>query len=114
MLPSASDSGPEKSVSYADASGRGRMRWQSRCQASHRRSEVRSRVVPELDDLRMPLEGGLHTGALHAPPASMDEAYFAQSGGGRTVQILTDDGRNVGGGEAVGGDLGFDGEGRHS
>ena len=44
------------------------------------RAQMGRRIVPELDDPRVPLERGLHDAALHAAPAAVDQPHLAKTG----------------------------------
>lgn len=69
--------------------------WIVKTQPAHRRAQVRRRVVPELDDERMPVERLLHDRPLHAAAAAMDEADLSKSRCVRRVDVLLDDRRNI-------------------
>ena len=67
----------------------------------HGRSQVRGRVVPELGDERMALEGRLHDAALNAAAASMNESNLGKARGSSLVDVLIDDRPDVPGMERV-------------
>ena len=68
-------------------------------------------VVPEFDDEWMAFEERLHDAALHAATAAVDEPDRRQSRLARGLQVLVDDGGNVGGPEGVQIELARDGNG---
>ena len=67
-------------------------------------------VVPELEDAGVPFERRLHGGALDPPPAAVDEPHLVQPQGCRGLDVLPDDGDDVGRGEGMEIELGFDGD----
>jgi hypothetical protein len=58
-------------------------------------AEVCIGVVPELENLRVALERGLHDPALNAAAATVDEPDLANTGGCGGVDILGDDRADV-------------------
>jgi len=70
---------------------------------------MRVRVVPELDHERMALEEGLHDAALHSSAASVNQADFRQTRLLRRVQVLVDEGWDIGRRERVQVELAGDG-----
>ncbi len=68
-------------------------------------------VVPEFDDEWMAFEERLHDAALHAAPSTVDEPDLRQSRFARCLQVLVDDGGNVGGSERVQIELARNGDG---
>jgi len=84
--------------------------WLSRHEAGNRGTEMCLRRVPEFDDERMLLERVLDDAALHAFPASVNQAHFAQTRLMRGVDVLLDDRRNITRRERVEIDRVFDGD----
>ena len=62
---------------------------------------MRPWIVPELDDPRMALQGGLNDAALDAAPTSVDEPHFEDTGVHSGVDVVGDDSRDVARGERV-------------
>jgi len=56
---------------------------------------MRVRIVPELDDERMPIECGLHDAALHAASTAVHEANAHESCLRRRLDIFIDDRRDI-------------------
>ena len=77
-------------------------------EARDRGAEVRRRVVPELDDERMVLEGRLDDAALDAAAAAVDEAHLAQAGVVRGVEVIAHDRGDIFRTKRVQVDLGLD------
>jgi hypothetical protein len=66
--------------------------------------------VLELEHERVALEGGLHTSALHASPAAVNQSHFAQACRVRGVHVVFDDRGEVTRMERVQIERGFDGD----
>ncbi len=58
-------------------------------------------IVPEFDDERVPFQLSLNDAALDAAPAPVDDADFAQAGGGGGVDVFVDHGGDVSGWEGM-------------
>jgi hypothetical protein len=69
---------------------------------------MRVLVVPELNDLLVPIERGLDDAPLDAAAASVHQTDLAQTGRRRGVDVLGDNRGNVARGERVEIDLAFD------
>jgi len=69
---------------------------------------VRLRIIPELGNESMAVEGRLNDAALNAPSSPVDEPDLPQAASVRRLEVLVDDGRDVTRRERVQVDLGFD------
>ena len=69
---------------------------------------MRGRIVPELDDAFVTIQGRLNDAALDAASASMNEADFGDAGICGGVDVLDDNGGDVARREGVEVEFGFD------
>lgn len=66
------------------------------------------RIIPEFGDARVPVERGLDDAALHTLAASVYQADRRDAGRRGGVDVLGDDGRNIGRREGMEVELVFD------
>ena len=59
-------------------------------QARHCRTEMSSGIVPELADLRVPFESGLHDAALDTASAAMDHSHHPDAGRRCGINVFRD------------------------